>query len=549
MNNRFFLILSFASIILLASFSRFWRLTQIPPSLFSDEVDAGYQAMIFTQNGTDYFAHPNPVHFQSFSDWRTSAYIYSISFLNKININPELAVRLPSAIFGIIGVYLIYLITKSTLASLLMAISPWAIHYSRSGFEVSGMLFTILLGIYLFQKYIHQKTTIYLYLSIIFFCLSPYFYSTAKIFLPLILLLIIIIWRKLLLNLKPVNLIIIGLIFFCMLTPLAVDTLQGKSGFRFSYIGIFTQPHREQITDNLRYQDARVDHPDEIGVKTTLISKIFHNKIQLVIQRFINNYVSSFSTDFLLIRGDENTRHGFGGFGLIYILDIIFISIGLFATFLPKVKNKLSLLFFWILVLSPIPYSLTRDADSPHATRLILMLPSLIYFSYLGINYLFSKYKILKLPILLFYLFSFISFFHYYKYHYPQETARQWHYGMKDSVLAITPYSDKTIVFSNKYEPFLPFFLFYYPYSLTPDTSISNHLKPISNFSFDGQLLDSQYYFGNINWTNLSYFNSDTIYIVPKSEYANLSLNNPNIIRTIDKKYINQEEFIIFSLK
>lgn len=533
-------------IIFLAFFLRFGKISTLPPSLFSDEVDAGYQALVFNQNQTDYFGNKVPVHFHSFSDWRTSLQIYSISIFQKITKNPELSVRLPSAFFGVMSVIVIYLITQSLIPALLLTISPWAIHYSRTGFEVSGMLLVIFLGIYFWQKYLKTNRGAFLYFSALSFCLSPYYYSTAKLFLPILFILIFSIWKKNIVNIGFKRVFSVIIFCFLVLSPLLIDTLAGRSGFRFSYISIFSEPHREQIVDSLRYEDILIDHPGEIGVKTPPFSHILHNKYQLSAKKFFRNYISSFSTDFLIVKGDGNVRHGFGGHGLIYFIDYFLIFIGIINTFKIKQINKLSLLFLGLLLTAPIPFALTRDSDSAHATRLILMLPSLIYFSYLGINYLRQKNHFFFYFLLTVYLFSLINFGDYYYYHYPQQSARQWHTGMKEAVITSNSFSDRPLVFSNTYEPFLPFFLFYKPYNLH-SPSIAENLAEINNPSFSGQILDNKYYFGRINWSNLSELPPNSIYIVPKSEYdsqANVNFSDKQIIK---KQYINQEEFYLLT--
>jgi len=538
--RRLYLIL----IISLAIFLRIGKINTFPPSLFSDEVDAGYQAMTFNKNHTDYFGNKFPIHFHSFSDWRTSLQIYSVSIFQKITNNPEISVRLPSAFFGILSVIVIYLLTKSLIPTLLFAISPWAIHYSRTGFEVSGMIFVILFGIYFWQKFLRTNRYLYIVSSSLFFCLSPYFYSTAKLFLPILAILMFLIWQKEIKKIGPKKTILTILFCFLILSPLIIDTLSGRAGFRFSYISIFTEPHREQVVDSLRYQDILQSHPGEIGVKTPFLSYIFHNKYQLSIKRFISNYISAFSTDFLVIKGDSNPRHGFGDHGLIYFIDYFLIFTGIF--FGLKSKNKLSVFFLGLLLTSPIPYALTRDSNSPHATRLILMLPSIIYFSYLGINYFRSLNRRLFYPLLILFFLSFVNFGHYYYYHYPEDSARYWHTGMKEAILASNSYLNAPIVFSDSYEPFLPFFLFYKPYNLH-SPSVSDNLKEINNTSFSGQILDNKYYFGQINWSNLSELPSNTVFVIPKSEYENQNQKTFTNKQIIKKKYINQEEFYLLT--
>jgi hypothetical protein len=534
--------LSLIFILIFAGFIRLYKISTLPPALFYDEIDAGYQAMIFNQNQTDYYGNKFPVHFHSFGDFRTSLQIYSVAFFQKFSSNPDLTARLPSAVYGILSVLILYLITKSIIPAFLLTISPWAIHYSRIGFEVSGMLLFVLLGIYFWQKFFQNNKMKNLYFSALFFCLSPYFYSTAKLFIAFIALLLIIIWHQ---SINFKKLIFPTLFALLLLSPLAVDTIRGKSGYRFSYISIFTMPHREQVVDTLRYQDAATDHPNQIGLSTTLSSKIFHNKYQLVLKRFISNYVSSFSSDFLFLKGDANVRHGFGGHGLLYLVDFIFISLGLFFYFSLDKKNKLSTLFFWLIILSPIPYALTRDSDFTHATRLILMLPSIIYFAYLGIKFLQSKFPKSVVFVSFIYLLSFLNFWHYYYYHYPQESARAWNVGMKEAVLAINDYPENILVFSDDYISFVSFFLYYHPYKLNPNDSLENHLKPIDNDSIAGQVLDDKYFFGHINWTDLSHFPKNSLFVLPVSEYNVHNFPSFPIEKEITKRYESQEAFYL----
>lgn len=532
-------------IVIFAAFVRIYKVTTIPPSLSYDEVDIGYQAMIFNQNNSDYYGNKFPIHFHSFGDFQPSLQIYSVALIQKFTKNLDLSVRLPSAIFGAISVLILFLITKSIIPSFLLAISPWAIHFSRIGFAVSGMILCLLLGIYFWQKYLKNKNIINIYLTAFFYCLSTYFYSTAEFFIIIIAILTAVIWYKTIFKIGLKNLILPVIFVIFLLSPLIIDSINGKAGYRFSYISIFTMPHREQVVDTLRFQDASFDHPNQLGLSTSPSSFLFHNKYQLVIQRFISNYINSFSSDFLFLKGDNNLRHGFGGHGLLYIVDVLFVLVGLFSYFLSNSKNKISTLFLCLLILSPIPYALTRDTDTPHATRLILMLPSIIYFCYLGIAYLIKKYPKSIYLIVLIYGISFLNFWHYYFYHYPQDSARVWNTGMKEAVISTNKYPENTLVFSNDYISFVSLFLYYHPYKLDFNNSIESHLKQITNDSFSGQVIDNKYYFGHINWTNLSKFPQNTIYILPSSEYNVNAFPSYRVLDHVEKKYATQEGFYV----
>lgn len=513
------------------------NLNHLPPALFSDEVDAGYQAYIFNQYHTDYFGNFFPTHFHSFSDWRTPLHIYSIALFQKFT-DLETSTRLPSAFFGLISTLIIYLITKSKTTALVFAISPWAIHFGRTGFEVSGMVACILLGILFWQ---HKK----LFLSSFFFILSTYFYSTSKIFIVIIAVLIFTIWYQEIVKIKFKKMFLLMVFSLLVASPMVIDTINQKSGFRFSYISIFSQPHKAEHVDQMRYEDIFTSHQGQIGVAPPPSSFLFHNKYQVVIDKFLSNYISSFSTDFLILKGDSNLRHGSGNFGPIYPADMIFVLIGIFYSFYKKPISKLSLFFFWLLILAPVPFSLTRDSNSPHATRLILMLPSIVYFISIGIKQVIQNKKFLAPVIGIVYLVSFSTFWHHYNLHYPQLSARSWHTGMKEVINLTKNYTNQKIFYSSKYESFLPFFFFYNQYEPKSNVSPAGNLVKFESPSFSGHSLDDRHYFGFISWSQTTSFPANSIVIIPKSELAAVPQNSFTILKEINKKYIEQEEFLI----
>ncbi|MFA6250295.1 MAG: hypothetical protein WC686_02185 [Candidatus Shapirobacteria bacterium] len=532
-------------ITLLSIYFRLYHLSSLPPSLFADEVDAGYQAFTFNQNRTDYFGHQLPSHFQSFSDWRTPFYIYSIALVNKVIGYSDIAVRLPSVIFGSLIIPVLFLLTGSLIPPIMFAVSPWAIHYGRTGFEVMGMLLVFLLGILFWQRFYQSQKKRFLYLSIVFFCLSPYFYSTAKLFLILIFFILLIVFSP---QIKKIGLktAVYGfLVASLCLLPLIIDTVKGNSGFRFSYINIFTR-NRSQSVDLARYHDILLDQSGQVGVKTPFASFFFHNKFQLIAKQFFENYISSFSTTFLVLGGDANPRHGFGGKqGLIYATDLIFVLVGIYLVI--RQKSKFGQLFLWLLLLAPIPYALTVDSSSPHSTRLILMLPSIIILASEGVKRFFTN-PITKIIIVALLSFQVISFWHYYLYHYPQDTARYWHTGMKEAVLAAQGSSPGRIIFSDTFEPFLPFYLYYSKYQLAPKDSVSSRLRQIDTPLFTGKSLDNHAFFGRIAWSQSFKIPPDLTLVIPKSEYNNLPENYQkqlSIVTHVPAVYVIQEEFLI----
>lgn len=559
-------------------FVRLYHLPSNPPSLFSDEVDAGYQALTFNRCFGDYFGNIVPIHFHSYSDWRTSLYIYTVALTQNIFGTTEFSVRFPAAFYGV-GVSLIfsllmYLLSRKKIififSLLISSISPWLIHFSRSGFEVTGMLVCFLVGYLLWFKFIQNKKTSFLIFSLFFLSLTVYFYSTAKMYLGFVLLLLITLSFKQIISIPRRTKLVALAFLFIFLLPMAADTFRGYSGYRFSYISIFSDPTVSKNVDYQHYLDILISQPDQIGITPSTSSKFVHNRLQSYIGTFAANYISSFSTNFLWLKGDDNLRQGFGQFGYLYFVDIPFLFIGisiiissLFLT--PRRVNKIDLFFLLMLLAAPIPFALTRDSSSPHATRLILMLPSLLYFIARGFDTVISllKSKVIKI-ILIFATFiiygqAFFQFSHYYFLHYPLISARTWHTGMKEAVTnAVTSKGDSDVFFSNKYEPFLPFFLYYTRYQpVAKSCEPTSSIKSTNLDFFSGTVSENGYYFGQIDWGQIANFPqilSHSIFVIPKSELSAVQNSigaryQLNIIHQVKKTYVEQEEFIIFSLK
>src|SRR3990172_2400611 len=180
-------------IILLAGILRFWRLGEYP-ALNADEAAIGYNAYSLIQTGEDEHGNPRPIHFQSFNDYKPGLYFYLVlPFIKFLGLN-EWAVRIPGAALGVATVYLVYLLVKelfkeknlsfdiyhlALIASLILAISPWHIHFSRGGWEVNISTFFMVLGLWLFLKGLNN--IVFLFLSSLVFVLSLYAYHSARI--------------------------------------------------------------------------------------------------------------------------------------------------------------------------------------------------------------------------------------------------------------------------------------------------------------------------------------------------------------------------------
>ncbi len=495
-------------IVIFASFFRLWRIDQVPVSLFGDELDVGYQAYSILKTGKDYYGNFLPLHFHSLAEWRTPLYIYSsVPTVAIFGISP-LGVRLPASVFGILSIVAIYLLVgKITnnkniglLSAFVLAISPWHIQYSRAGFEVTQMLFFYILGLYFFLIALKQGK--FLALSMAFLSLTPWVYSTAKLYLPLTLIVLAIVYRKEILKLNRRYLVAAAVTFLIIITPITWSTIYGGGTARFSYISVFTDPVTIPEVGFDRLNDARARTAvGEFGLSPTLEERIIHNKFTWWGDVVVKNYFKTFSTEFLFIKGDPNLRHSPYMAGVMYKIEAIFLLLGLYFLFAKPYSRNVRILVVALLLLAPIPSAITRDGGT-HATRLFFLLPFVVFLTSLGIFHTYklltNRYKFLFVLLVSVGYFSSIYLYqHNYWYHYPTLSERWWHAGFEGAIKGAVAESDKydKVIISMYDEPALIFFLGWSQY---PPDQVQGKLfkdkETVKHFSEMNKI--GKYYFG-----------------------------------------------------
>jgi len=447
-------------------------INKVPPSLFGDEVDVGYQAYSILKTGKDYMGNFMPLHFQSLAEYRTPLYLYSaIPTVWMFGISP-LGVRLPSVIFGTLTLPAIYFLTKelfkkrkvSLLALLILMITPWHIHYSRSGFEVSELMFFLTFGLLLFLKGLKKPK--YLIFSSILLAFTPWIYNTAKFYLPVFLIVILVVWFKKLAKVSKKYLIASCMAFMIIETPFFFSTVFGGGEERFNLVSIFNDPEMQGNIGFSRIEESGAAKFVGVSVfQSSFVGRVFNNKFFYFLDEFSKNYIKSFSSDFMFVRGDTTPRHNVISFGEFLPIFGPFLLFGIFELMVGKYRKRLKLFLFLWLITSPIASALTRDGAN-HATRLILVLPSMVVFISLGVLWflrIFSRKttRLIGLFLMVFTLFYFVRYLNDYFFHYPFQTERLWHAGYQDAVLEAQSLSGKykRVIFSSFDEPSLLFYL------------------------------------------------------------------------------------------
>jgi 4-amino-4-deoxy-L-arabinose transferase-like glycosyltransferase len=485
-------------------FLRFWQLDKVPVSLFGDEIDVGLQAHSIAQTGKDYLGNGLPVLFHSFAEYRLPMLLYlDVPFVKFSGLN-EISIRMPAVLMGIISIVAFFFLTKrlfgkktAVIASVFIAASPWHFIYSRQANDAGILLPFVLLGTLFFVKGIKEYK--FLFPSAVFFSLGIYAYAISSLFIPLFVLFLALIYRKKIFAYGVKNLLLVGLTAFLVLLPYIAQSINGRTTLRFSYISVAP---KKEIT-------AEVEAKRKWS--NTTFSRILDNKVTVVTQKVVGNYLKSYSFSFLFSEGDSNPRQSVKGYGLFYYFDLAFILVAIWvaaSTYLrlPDEKKKtFQLMGAWML-LAPLPSSLTEGGGT-HASRLILMLPPLILLSAIGFDSILGRVKSAKGKLfvgltVVFMLYEATRFFHSYFVNWPKESWRYWHYGFKEVAAAVKAHEANfdRVFLNNTYEPMMPRFIFWYGYDMElfqRQFEDDKHIESIYP-GFNGFKLGDKYYFGEL---------------------------------------------------
>lgn len=497
MNKKMLIFLTF--IIIVASVLRLWGLGQIPSSADWDEVALGYNAYSILQTGRDEYGELLPVVLRSFDDYKPALYAYlTMPSIILFGLN-VVAVRLPSAVFGILTILAVFFLGKELfkkdsiafLSAFLLAISPWHIQFSRVAFEANVAVALNLFGILFFIKGLNKQWL--LLLSALIFGLSFHVYQGEKVFVPLLLIALITIFRKQFFSIRRKYIITSFLIILIISLPLIHFIIVNKNALsRAKDVSVFFN------TALIELNADRIMHDKKNNDFTGLI---FDNRRVEFAKNTIAGYLSHFDFNWLFIRGDI-ARHHAPNMGLLYLAELPFLLIGIYClTFGSFNKKAKAFVLLWFLI-APIPASVTNDV--PNAVRSINFLPTFQILIAIGIIsslawILNIRHKILNIragyliliPISTFFIFNFSYYLNQYFVQQNYFHARYWQYGYKnivDYVASVRKDYDKIIVSNTAtMDQSYIFFLFYLKYDpqkyLSEGGTLTGKIEGTNKFS------------------------------------------------------------------
>lgn len=462
-------------IIIFAFVIRTFRLADIPPSLNADEVAIGYNAYSILKTGKDEFNMRLPLVFRSFDDYKMPVYIYlTVPSIAVFGLT-DFAVRFPSALFGTLSVLLVFLLVgelfpKSKnqgflthvpiLASLLLAISPWHLQFSRSAYEANVALFFVILGVYFLVRGVSKGW--YFFLASFALSLSVWSYHSSRVFIPVFCLGFAVLYRKELWKQK-LYVVVSAVLGLCLLLPLLRLSLSKEGQMRALGVSILTNAAIPG-----RYTQWMAHDYATLSIPRVLATSI-HNRRLALIPSIIKGYFEHYSLNFYFSESVLEKYHA-PGVGLLYLWELPFILYGMYVLFRSK-KKSAALLFWWFLV-APLAASVTEQL--PHPVRTLVFLPTFQIFTAVGVlsfaEFLQQKRTWMRtigcVSIGSALVISFSYYLHQYYVHLPIDYSEAWQYGRKEAVLEVKKVQseyDEVIVSTSLDVPHI-FFLYYLKY-------------------------------------------------------------------------------------
>lgn len=529
---------------------RFWNLGSIPAGLTPDEAALGYNAYSILTTGKDEWGVRTPLIFKSFGDFKPGFYIYTSTPFIKLFGLSEFSTRASSAASGVITVYVLYLISLklfankklSTFVSLVAALNPWLIFFSRGAWEANLSLMFTLLGIYLFLKI--QENGKNIIFSAIFFGLTLLTYQGAKLSTLLVLLVLTLINRDTVLGVKRKYLVSAFAVGSFLALPILLSFFKGQT-FRLNIYSIFSYTRPALEIQNIKTQENSFNAMNFF---------LYHSESLNYLRAILGRYFNNFSPRFLFFDGDWANPISTSPYqGVMLVGDLLFIPLGFLFLFQRRLKKEHLFILFWLIV-APLTSAISRD--ELNAVRDLNLAIPLIFISSFGIYYtstLLLKRHMGFFVVGLTLLTGFVYFADSYFVHTNSHNSNHWRYGFRESMEFIEPIKDRydKVVFEQSFNQPYIYKLFYG----TKDPLGFQNSQKLVESEFKGDVGYVEYldgiYFQHLDWQVLKKTSSTLVVAQHTSVPPDIFAYPDKYVLLNQIKYLNKRDiaFDIFEIK
>ena len=315
-----------------------------------DEAVNGYDAYSILKTGRDHHGNFMPIAIEAFGDYRPPIFDYSLVPLEAALGLGTKTVRLGAALWGIadlaatVGLAGLMLgWPGAAAAAVIGALSPWQLSLSRFGQEAITGSATVTIAMLCFFAWLRRRRTGWLIASAILFGLSLYSYSVVKVFTPLMIGVLAILyrrelgqsWRK-----AIVALSIIGV----MAAPLIALTLRHPIEMQSRYTQMSLLHY--MATCPGCSPEAAATQADSPAAK---------------LENFAANWAGYFTPSFLFLRGDRGDHWSLlhpPGFGQLLPEQAPLLALAMLALLRPRRRRAMLAMLAW-LAIAALPAAMT----------------------------------------------------------------------------------------------------------------------------------------------------------------------------------------------
>lgn len=413
-------------------------LNRVPTGISSDTLLYFMNARAIAETGKDIYGHLHPLYFLHKDIVAMPLTIYVIAFFYKLFGSSHIIGYLPNILISTLSIIVIGFFTKtiskSSIAGIFAAIaltfSPWHYHLSRTGFEGVYGFTLIFFGIY-FALLGFEKTR-YFGWSLLMMFLSTFCYKAVNIFLLSFPLALLLYKGFSFAKTKTFIFYTLSILFIILLQWFLLFFLY-KDSYASGILGHMVDLANKEVTTQMELSDA----PRKMKL-------LFSNTPVAFATIATQNYLHFFSPQYLFTTGDTDNRFSTTGHGQLYILDGLFIILGILWFFRKKQHAHVRFLI-GILIIAPISAMI---ADQQYAIRTFISVFILASLTGIGVQKMIELLSTFKYKKIVFTLFAFIyigSVAQYlYRYHFLYIHYGRWSWNSNNKEVFASAYKDSS---------------------------------------------------------------------------------------------------------
>ncbi|HEV2529656.1 MAG TPA: glycosyltransferase family 39 protein [Thermomicrobiales bacterium] len=344
---------------------RLWQVDSNPPGMHQDEASAGYDAWSLWLTLRDHHGNPLPwVGLETFGDWVSPVLSYYLApWVGIFGLDIGI-IRIATALLGVAAIPLAFFATReltnrtstAVIAAWLLAVSPWAVHLSRYAIPPATIAPLFLLMLWLTLRALRVRTTLSFILAALSVTLLVSGYPTMKLYVPLVLGVIVVIYFRVW-RLVPLRAL-----------AWAIVTLALTIGPTYAFS--FLSPAAANRSRYLSY----------LNTEAASLSGL------------VDQYWSYISPTFLFVQGDGDQSHVQPGYGLEFPwlapLLIIGLVVAILRAFDPDMPFRLrrpTLVLLAAFVLAPVPAAITQFQNSSRVAQIDPLIAILVAIGIVGL--------------------------------------------------------------------------------------------------------------------------------------------------------------------